>query len=276
MSVVLGAVAAAGLLYGALCLLLFVNQARHVYVPDRSVDATPEDIGLPFETLALETRDGETLSAWYIPAAAGANGLTVLFCHGNGGDIGDRLDSVLNYHRMGFNMLLFDYRGYGMSTGRPGENGTYVDARTCWDHLVLARGATAKTTVILGRSLGGAVAAELAVRVDPLVLVIESAFTSAADMAARMFPFLPARRLCRYNYDCAARIAEVRCPVVVAHSRLDMTIPFEHGQRLFAAAGGPRLFVELAGAHAQEGIDSQAAHRDVFMGFLSQIREGGQ
>ena len=276
MSVIIFAVGIGAACYVALCLMLFVNQARQVYVPDRRVVSTPSDVGLAFDALGLKTPDGETVSGWYVPAAVKRNGLTLLFCHGNGGDIADRLDSLINYHGMGFNVLLFDYRGYGTSTGRPSENGTYIDARTCWDYLVTQRGAESKSVVVLGRSLGGAVAAELAVKVDPLMLIIESAFTSAPDMAARMFPFLPSRLLCRYEYDCASRTKEARCPVVVAHSRMDMTVPFEHGQKIFEQAEEPKRFIELSGEHAQEGIDGDPAHRDVLTSFINKIREGGQ
>ena len=179
----------AGAVYLGLCLLLMLRQSRYVYHPDRTVSLTPDRIGLAYEALRLKTEDGETLAAWWIPAQRAAP--TLLFFHGNAGDIGDRLGSIRTFHDMGLNVLIFDYRGYGESTGKPSEPGTYADAMAAWTYLNAERGIPPSRIVVFGRSLGGAVASWLAARVDPGALILESTFTSAPAMAHGMFPFLP-------------------------------------------------------------------------------------
>jgi fermentation-respiration switch protein FrsA (DUF1100 family) len=249
-----------------MCGLLFFGQAKQVYFPDRVVSATPADAGLKFEQVRVATADGETLAAWYVPAGGAGNvGRTVLYCHGNAGDIGDRVSHVVELHRAGFDVMVFDYRGYGESTGRPTEEGTYLDAGACWDHLVTKRGIPAETIVLYGHSLGGAVAAVQASRSRPGLLVIEGTFSSASDMAAAMFPWLPSRVLCRFRYDALDAVSRVNCPIVVAHSRDDEMIPYAMGRRLFDAALEPRRFVELRGGHNESGLGYDAGYLRVIV-----------
>jgi len=176
---------------------------------------------------------------------------TILLCHGNGGNIGHLLDSIRLFHDLGWSCLVFDYRGYGRSEGRPTEAGTYLDARAAYDWLTGTQGAPPERVVLLGRSLGGSIAAHLASRVACRALVVESAFTSYLDMAARLYPYLPVRWFARflYRYDTLACLREVRCPVMVMHSRDDELVPFEFGVRLFQAVPGPKRFVEICGSH---------------------------
>lgn len=241
--------------YSAFCGLLYFGQARQVYFPDRVVSATPAEAGIKFEPVSIRTGDGETLDAWYVPAAEGSNvGYTVLYCHGNAGDIGDRVWHVEALHGAGFASLVFDYRGYGRSTGKPSEDGTYLDAQACWDYLTSTRGIPAERIVVYGHSLGGAVAAHLAARSPPRLLVVEGSFTSAGDMGAMMFPWLPSRLLCRFRYDTRDSVQRARCPVVVAHSRDDEMIPYAMGRRTFESASGPKSFMELRGGHNESGL----------------------
>jgi hypothetical protein len=229
-------------------LLLYLTQSRYVYAPGSAILATPADAGLAFEDLALNTSDGERLGAWYVPGPTNARG-TVIVCHGNGGNIGDRLPALQALHRLGFNTLIFDYRGYGASTGKPSEQGTYRDARAAWDWLTQQRQTPTNRVVILGRSLGGAVASHLAAEVQPAGLVVEASFTSLPDLAASLYPIFPARLMCRFRYDNLAHLREVRCPVLVAHSPNDDMIPFAHGRRIFEAANEPKEFATLKGTH---------------------------
>jgi hypothetical protein len=256
--------------YAGLCLLVFAKQSGYVYYPDRHVACTPGDAGLRHEDLRLKTEDGETIAAWYVPAAGETGRVTVLFCHGNGGDIGDRLESIRALNAMGLNVAIFDYRGYGNSTGRPSEKGTYADALAAWRHLVREKKIPAGRIVAYGESLGGAVAARLAEDRKPGALVLESTFTSARDMAARMFPCLPGRLLCRFSYDTLARLRGVKCPVLIAHSRTDEMIPFAFGKRLFEAANEPKAFVALTGGHNDCGIATDSDLRTALRQFLRQ------
>lgn len=255
--------------YLAFCLLILFRQSRYVYYPGRRVAQTPAAFRLPFEDVRLKTPDGETIAGWFVPAGTRACGFTILDCHGNAGDIGDRLGTILTLREMGLDVFIFDYRGYGQSTGRPTEQGTYTDARAAWDYLVQTRRVPPERIVIFGRSLGGNIAVQLAAQVRPRLLVVESAFTSACDMARRMFPLFPARWLCRFRYDALSAIREVRCPVIVAHSPDDEMIPFAHGRRLFEAAPEPKRFVELSGSHNAGGIDITPEYRQAVLDALA-------
>lgn len=249
--------------YLGLCVLLFLMQKSQIYVPDRHIDYTPADGGMNFEGLLLKTSNDSTISAWYIPASEDTK-LTVLFCHGNGGDNGDRIGSIRTFHDMGFNTLIFDYQGYGESTGSTTEQGTYDDAMAAWKYLTEEKGLAPGDIIIFGRSLGGAVAVQLAEQVNPRCLVVESTFSSAPDMAAQMFPFLPSRLLCRYKYNSLERIRNIHCPVMVAHGPDDDTVPFELGKKVFETANEPKHFFALEGAHNAGGIDISPGFQALF------------
>ncbi|MDT3737817.1 MAG: alpha/beta hydrolase [Denitratisoma sp.] len=235
--------------YAALAALLVVFQSRFIYFPEmgREDRATPAQVRLPFEEVRIATADGETLHGWFVPASDAR--ATVLFLHGNAGSIAHRLDWLPMFQRLSLSALLVDYRGYGASTGRPSEAGTYADAEAAWRHLTEDRRIAPGRIVVFGESLGGAVAARLAARVNPAALVLHSAFTSAPDLAADLYPFLPARLLTRFSYDTLAAVRELRCPLLVAHSLQDEIVPAAHGRRLYEAAAGPRQWIELAGSH---------------------------
>jgi len=246
-SVFLRLVALAALTYVLWGLILFFLQAKLLYRPARNVVLSPADCGLAHEDAAFRSQDGVRLIGWYIPAPDAY--FTVLFCHGNGGNITHVLSSAELFHRLGLNCLVFDYRGYGNSEGSPSEAGTYLDARAAFDWLTQVKQIPADRIVVCGRSLGGSIAAHLAAEVEPRALVVESAFTSFPDMAARMFPYMPVRLFARFRYDTLADIKKVRCPVMVMHSKADELVPFDFGLKLFDAANEPRRFVEITGSH---------------------------
>jgi fermentation-respiration switch protein FrsA (DUF1100 family) len=236
--------------YGALLGLVYMTQERMVYYPEiggRELAADPAAVGLSFEEVSLATSDGEVLHGWFVPAGAPKG--AVLFCHGNAGNISHRLDSLLMFHRMGYSVLIFDYRGYGRSTGKPTEPGTYLDAEAAWRHLTRTRGMAPRSIVVFGESLGGAVGAWLAARHPPGALVLASTFTSVPDMGAAVYPFLPVRLLARLSYDARDSVSRVDAPVFVAHSPEDEIVPFAQGEALYAAARGPKQFLRLKGGH---------------------------
>lgn len=238
------------LVYAGAALYLYAFQARYVYFPDlpsRRVEATPSDIGLAFQPVQLGTADGESLAGWFVPAPA-ARG-TLLYLHGNGGNIGHRLDRIEVFHRLGLNTLIIDYRGYGASSGTPSEQGTYQDALAAWNYLTRQRQFAPDGIVVFGESLGGSIAAWLAARHTPAALVVYGSFTSVPDLARAMFPMFPAAWLARYRYDTRAALNRVNCPVLILHSPDDEVIPFSHGQALLGAARDPKRLVELRGGH---------------------------
>jgi len=263
--------------YVGIALLVYFQQSRYVFVPDRHVELTPTAVGLAFEELMLPVGENDHVAAWFVPAAADNRcGMTLLFCHGNAGDIGDRLMSIETFHKMGLDVLIFDYRGYGKSSGKPTEEGTYGDVRAAWDHLVKARGIEPDRIVLFGRSLGGGVAAWLATQVAPAALVLESSFTSAPDMAAIMFPYLPVRIVCSFKYDNLACVRQITCPVLIAHGKADHTIPYEHGRKLFEAAREPKCFSEIVGGHNDGGLDIDTEYQKVFREFVLDLKPEGQ
>lgn len=204
--------------------------------------------GVVVEDRFFTTEDGVRLHAWWAQAReAGAETPVLLWLHGNAGNVTHRGDLVMDFAALPARMLLVDYRGYGRSEGRPSEAGLYRDARAAWRHLTVEHGIPPEHIVVLGKSLGGAVAAHLAAEVQPAGLVIQSGFTSVPDVARRIFPFVP-RVLIRTRMDAATAVSRVRCPVMVLHSRHDEVIPYELGRGLFDAAPDPKRFVDISPA----------------------------
>ncbi len=241
--------------YALLMAFVYFNQSRLIYypqLPSRVVSSTPEEMGLEYEPVRITTEDGVVLDAWYVPHvnenAAAPEWVMVVF-HGNAGNIGHRLDTLRIFNTLGFSSLIFDYRGYGRSTGYPTEAGTYRDAEAVWEYLTRERGVPSGRILYFGRSLGAAIAANLALRHPPAALILESAFTSVPDLAAELYPLLPARRMSRFQYNTLAALSEITRPVLIIHSRDDEIVPFSHGRRLYEAAPGAKRFLEIKGGH---------------------------
>jgi len=251
--------------------VVYLAQDRMVYFPQtaRTLDPSPQSYGLSFESLTLKTEDGESIHGWWVPASE-AQGV-VLFLHGNAGTIAARLAYVRMFHRMAYSALMIDYRGYGRSSGTPSETGTYSDALAAWKHLRESLGIPAGRIAVFGESLGGGVATWLAAREHPGALILLSTFTSIPDLGAELYPFLPVRWLSRIHYDSLARIkAGMPTPLLVAHSPGDEIVPYAHGKRLYAAAAGPKQFLELEGAHNEASLHSRRAWEEALSSFLRQ------
>lgn len=261
--------------YVALVLFLYVAQGSLLYlpgIPSRELTADPRDIGLDYEEVHLQAADGVGLHGWYVPAGD-ARG-TLLFFHGNAGNISHRLDSLRIFHRLGLNVLIFDYRGYGRSEGKPSEEGMQQDALAAWNHLVTVRGEAPERVVLFGRSLGAALAAWLAARERPGALILESAFVSVPELAGDLYWWLPARRLSRLRYDTRDYLAGVQCPVLVVHSPDDEIIPYRHGRALYEAARPPKAFLQLRGDHNMGFLLSGAEYVRGVDDFLSAYLAG--
>ncbi len=257
--------------YCALALYVFLMQPKLIYypgIPGRTLEATPAVIGMDYEELTLSTTDGEHLHAWFIPHPQAR--ATLLFAHGNAGNISHRLDSIQVFHDIGLNVLIFDYRGYGQSTGKPSEKGTYRDAEAAWAYLTLTRGIDPGKIILFGRSLGAAVITDLATRVEPAGVILESAFLSVPDMASTIYPWLPVRWLASYRYDNGDKVTRITQPLLIIHSRGDEIIPFEQGERLFQQASEPKQFLELRGRHN----DGFYVSRDEYLAVMGAFLEG--
>ncbi len=234
----------------AFAFIAFVRYLENssVFYPNRTILATPEAVHLPYEEVSILTEDHLTLNAWFVPGRGTAPRGTLLFFHGNAGNIGDRLAKIQAFHDMGLNVFIVDYRGYGKSEGVPTETGLYTDALAAYDDLRGRRGVPPEAVVVYGASLGGAVAVDLAAREPVGALIVESSFPSAADVSRAIYPFIPTALL-RTKMDSLSKIKAVKAPKLFLHGPRDEVIPFRLGKRLFEAAPPPKRFVELEGGH---------------------------
>lgn len=265
--------------YVLLSVVVYFYQGRMVFLanmPGRELTASPEDVGLAFESVKVPTQDGERIHGWYVPATqSGDTNGVVLFFHGNAGNISHRLDSITIFNRLGLDVLIVDYRGYGESTGKPSEEGLYTDGRAAWDYLTIQRGIDPQRIVIFGRSLGAVVGASIAADQSPAGLIIESGFTSGVDMARRLYWFLPARLIIRLEFPLIEFVREVRGPVLVIHSRDDEIIPFDMGETLFKTIQSQdKTFLEIWGGHNTGFYLSEDVYIPALEVFTSKVLKG--
>jgi fermentation-respiration switch protein FrsA (DUF1100 family) len=261
-------IVATGLALGYLFIvaIAYLRQDKMIYYPTNIIESTPKNIGLEYDDLLLKTKDGLDISAWHVPAD-GARGI-VLFCHGNAGNISHRLDSIRIFHDLGLGVLIFDYRGYGRSQGRPGERGTYMDAEAAWTYIVESLGVKPENIIIFGRSLGGAVAAELALKKQSGVLIIESGFTSVPELGKKFFPYLPVRLISKHRYETIGKVDNIAIPKLFVHSPEDEIVPYGHGEKLFRRASEPKEFLLIRGGHNDGFVLSGKTYVDGLRNFL--------
>ena len=264
--------AVAVVLYVAMGLLLrytsVINQ--FIYFPDSTIYQDPGDFGLEFEDVYLTTSDGVRIHGWFVP---GSGAPTLIWFHGNGGNISNRADNIAGLNRrLGVSILIIDYRGYGLSDGSPNEQGTYLDAEAVMAHALSRPDVDPERLVLFGRSLGCAVAAEMAVRHDVYAVVLESPFTSIPAMASRAYPFLPGLGLLTGNmYDTLGKTARIDAPVMVLHGDSDEIVPFEMGREVFEAASEPKRFYRIRGAgHNDTYAVGGAPYLDALGSFLAE------
>ncbi len=257
---------AAGLLWLGVRAFEWIN----LYRPVRTVETDPAAAGLEFEEVLFMTEDLVRLHGWWIPHPQ-ARG-SVVYCHGNAGNIGGRVGLAADLYALGLNVLLFDYRGYGRSRGFPTERGTYRDACAAYE-VVRARhdDADQPPVLIIGASLGGAVAADLATRKPARGLVIEGSFDSATEVGQAMYPALPVRALLPHRYEAATRLARLRMPKLIVHSRDDEVIPYPRGQALFRSAAEPKRFLETCGPHGEAGWQQHPGYAQALRAFVDQL-----
>lgn len=225
-------------------------------------------MGRPFEDITFSASDGTRLNGWFFPAkpvSARAH-LVLLLLHGNAGNISTRLGFCRAWLELGLNVFLFDYRGYGRSEGRPSEEGTYRDGQAAVQWL-RERGFDSQNVVALGKSLGGGIASELALREPLASLILQSTFSRIPDIGAELFPWLPVRWIHSIHYDTVGKLPRINVPVLIAHSRKDGLIGFHHAARNFQAANEPKQLLEIAGGH----IDVLEAGRDEYLAGLDRF-----
>jgi fermentation-respiration switch protein FrsA (DUF1100 family) len=231
-------------LYLGACVVLRLLENAFIYHPHGPSDWVTPPASLHAEDVWLRSSDGTRIHAWWCPAPDAKGAL--LYCHGNAGNLSYRHESVAELRQaLGTSVLIFDYPGFGRSDGKPNEAGCYLAGEAAYDWL--AQRVPPEHIVLFGKSLGGAIATDLAVRKPHAALVLVKTFTSIPDMGQQLFPWLPVRWLVGHEYDTRGKIGRCPRPIFIAHGDCDRIIPLSHGQQLFAAAPEPKQFFLMKG-----------------------------
>ena len=254
--------------YIILIALMFIFQSNLVYFPSTDVDVNPKNVGLEYESIIFEADDKTKLHAWYIQKKDAKT--TLLFLHGNGGNISHRLDSIKFFNSLGMNVFIFDYRGYGNSEGSASEQNTYDDAKSAWDYLLKNKSIKDENVIIFGRSLGGAIAAKLGSELKPKAIILESTFTTVKEFASDVYPFLPGF-LIHFKYETTKHLKDINYPILIVHSEDDNIIPFKHGEAIFKNANEPKTFVKIRGNHNYGFVESKHIYVPALRNFLQEI-----
>lgn len=232
------------------CLLIFLiikyQEQKGIYFPVREIKFYPSSVNLEFKNFDFYTADKLIINAWYIPCDQAK--YTLLFCHGNAGNIMDRLDKIKLLHQIGLNILIFDYRGYGKSQGNPSEKGLYLDAQAAYEYLVNTLKVNPQEIILYGESLGSAIAIDLASSKPVAGMIIEGGFSSGRDMARKIYPFIPSFFVSNI-YDSLAKVKAIQAPALFIHGSQDQVVPLKLARKLFQAANNPKEFLELPGDH---------------------------
>jgi uncharacterized protein len=244
-----------------------------IFFPTPYPDGEWHPVGLKFEDARFESADGTRLHGWYVPKKDAR--AAVLFCHGNAGNITGRAYILeILHNRVGVSTLIFDYRGYGRSEGKPSEAGVLADARAARRWLANREKIAESDVVLMGESIGGAVAVDLAARDGARALVLESTFNNLPDVAAYHYPMLPVRWAMRTRLDSETKIGAYHGPLLQSHGNADTIVPLEFGQRLFAAANQPKQFLLYPGHDHNDPMPAQ--YYDRLAAFLDGVKDSAQ
>lgn len=244
---------------------LFLEQ-KGLYRPDKDILKTPKNLGIDYEEINFKTSDEQMLNGWFVPVKDAR--VTVLYCHGNAGNIYHRLHMVKFFHEIGVNFFIFDYRGYGKSTGSPSEKGLYEDAQAAYDYLISRSDVDKNKIVVYGKSLGGPIAADLCLNRKVSALILEGSFASVTMRAQQLYPFLPMKLLITQKYDTIVKVKNIHIPKLIVHGRNDEVINFRHGQILFEAAASPKQFLPFDGNHNDDIFVTSLSHKEALQKVL--------
>ena len=251
--------------------LLYIKQPGMVFYPIKEIEVTPKDWGLRYDAVDIKLSDERKITGWFLPHPEAEK--TVLFFHGNGGNISHRGDSLYIFHKLKLNILIIDYPGYGGSEGEPSEKGLYQSATAAWQYLVSDKKINPENIIIFGRSLGGAVAVDLASRVKAGGVVLESTFSSVRDVVDIAFPILSDFIYLRYSFNSFHKIKKVAAPVLVVHSPDDRVIPFVTGQKLFSAVKSEKKFLQIEGGHNDGFMQSIKPYMRTLRSFIYSLQK---
>lgn len=264
--------AAVAVSYLGACGYMQSTQLEKVFEPSPVLQTTPDRMGMAFEELRIPVAGGGELYAWWIPSGK-ADAPTVMYLHGNFGNIGHNLDHTKRLHDMGYNVLVPDYRGYGKSSnGQPTEARVYEDAEAAWQYLLRERGVPPQRAFIYGHSLGGAIAIDLAVRhPEAAGLIAESTFTSMQAMGELKYDYLPVGLLLNQRFEALQKISGLKLPVLLIHGTWDERVPVAMAKQLYDAAPQPKkLLLIEGGEHSNSGMIGWVEYRDAVSAFVKQ------
>lgn len=257
--------------YLLLLVFMYLFQSKLIFLPSSDLIVTPQQAGLHAEDIWLETNDGEQLHGWYFPNDKAE--YVVVFSHGNAGNISNRIDIAKFLQEAGFSVLIYDYRGYGQSSGKPSEDGLYKDIEAVVKHLKTEKKYGEQQMIMYGRSMGGAVAAYAATKFSVSGLALDSAFKNLRAMVGDLYPFVPAF-LASYEFSTAMYVQQLTgIPVMIMHSPNDSIVDISHGKSLFGIAKEPKIFVELRGGHNDNFHASVDIHSKNWQEFLQMVDE---
>ncbi|MBL7131383.1 MAG: alpha/beta hydrolase [Candidatus Omnitrophica bacterium] len=239
---------------------------RSIFFPAKDLSYTPDTFDLEYEDIFLTTKDGLKIYAWFISANSNMR-YTLLFSHGNGGNISHRISKIVMLNKLGLNIFIYDYRGYGKSEGRPSEAGIYLDAQAAYNYLTKEKGISPDNIIAYGESLGSTVSIDLASKVKLKALILEGAFSRGKDMAGEIYPFLPSCFI-HTKFDSLSKIKNMTIPKLFIHSSNDEIVPIQLSRKLFDAAPDPKTFTTLGGGHNTSFIDSQNKYIEGISSFI--------
>jgi len=258
------------LLIFVLAIFLYVKylEARNLFFPSKKIEYTPAAIGLEFTDTYFKTEDGRTINGWFVPAKDSQ--YTILFFHGNAGNISHRLDKIKILNSLGLNVFIIDYRGYGKSEGKPSEKGFYLDANAAYDYLVKIKRIDPGSIIVYGESLGGAVAIELCVKNNAKALITEETFTSVRDMGKVAYPYLPSFFVSD-RFNSLSRIEKINIPKLLIHSRNDNLVPFALAEKLYKKAKEPKRLAIISGDHNYAFLESEKEYIKALCEFIQEL-----
>lgn len=255
-----------------LLILAFIKLSKQhdlVFKPTREIIATPEDIGLDFEEVTLVAEDGIKINGWFIKGKK--DNKTVLIYHGNGGNISSRLEFISMFYKLGLSVFIIDYRGYGKSGGSPSEKGTYLDSEAAWGFLIKEKNIKKENIIVLGRSLGGPIAARIASKYKPGALILDSTFSSIDLLASELYYNLPIRRFVKFKYNTIGFLEGVNIPILLIHSEQDKYIDISHAERINDFLKDRSVFLRIMGRHGDSYKTSEAKYLKGISEFLKKL-----
>src|SRR3989338_3580078 len=253
-----------GLIFGYVRYLEY----KGVYYPAKEILIYPSSVSISFKDIYITTEDNVKINGWFIsnPEAK----YTLLFFHGNAGNIGDMIDKLTLLYEAGFSILIIDYRGFGKSQGRPMESGFYRDASAAYGYLINTINIRAEQIVLYGESLGSAVAVDLAFHRRVRALILEGAFSRGRDMAVKIYPFLPGF-IFSNSFDSLTKVKEINATKLFIHSRDDEIVPFNLARKLYNHARGPKEFLEIEGDHNNAFLSSRHLYISSISAFIEKL-----